>query len=220
MASQITSLTIVYLSIYSGADQRKHESPASLAFVRGIHRWPVNYPHKGPVTRKMFPFDDVIMESCHEANYVITAGCHNDNLRCHQLRHHDNSWCSVFYTANSYIYVGIDAWEKTHITCFNYWLPNCHLYVPHTWSLCYLTPCICHNIIIDIKWWFKHDTRTIFLKKCWVQPVTWIYCYPATRKVRMSRVSLLLGVNKRGLPFASTVSRDRISSSKLAVSPP
>ena len=34
---------------------------ASLAFVRGIHWWSVNSPHKGPVTRKMFPFDDVIM---------------------------------------------------------------------------------------------------------------------------------------------------------------
>ena len=44
-----------------GADQRKHQSSASLAFVRGIHRWPVNSPHKGPVTRKMFPFDDVIL---------------------------------------------------------------------------------------------------------------------------------------------------------------
>ena len=33
-----------------------------MAFVRGIHRWPVNSPHKGPVTRKMFPFDDVIMD--------------------------------------------------------------------------------------------------------------------------------------------------------------
>ena len=61
MASQITSLTIVYSTIYSGADQRKHQSSASLAFVRGIHRWPVNSPHKGPVTLKMFPFDDVIM---------------------------------------------------------------------------------------------------------------------------------------------------------------
>ena len=61
MASQITSLTIVYLTVYSGTDQRQHQSPASLAFVRGIHRWPVNSPHKGPVTRKMFPFDDVIM---------------------------------------------------------------------------------------------------------------------------------------------------------------
>ena len=60
-ASQITSLTIVYSNVYSGSDQRKHQSSASLAFVRGIHRWPVNSPHKWPVTRKMLPFDDVIM---------------------------------------------------------------------------------------------------------------------------------------------------------------
>ena len=37
---------------------------ASLAFVRGIHRPPVNFPHKAPVTRKIFPFGDVIMEMC------------------------------------------------------------------------------------------------------------------------------------------------------------
>ena len=61
IASQITSLTIVYSSVYSGADQSKHQSSASLAFVWGIHRGPVNSPHKWPVTRKMFPFDDVIM---------------------------------------------------------------------------------------------------------------------------------------------------------------
>ena len=61
VASQITSLTIVYSTVYSGADQRKHQSSASLAFVPGIHRGPVNSPHKWPVTRKMFPFDDVIM---------------------------------------------------------------------------------------------------------------------------------------------------------------
>ena len=61
MASQISSLTIVYSTFYSGVDQRKHQSSASLAFVRGIHRWPVNFPHKWPVTRNMFPFDDVIM---------------------------------------------------------------------------------------------------------------------------------------------------------------
>ena len=59
--SQITRLTILYSSVYSDADQRKHQSSASLAFVRGIHRGPVNSPHKWPVTRKMFPFDDVIM---------------------------------------------------------------------------------------------------------------------------------------------------------------
>ena len=61
IASQITSLTIVYSTVYSGADQRKHQRSASLAFVRGIHRRPVNFPHKWPVTRKMFPLDDAIM---------------------------------------------------------------------------------------------------------------------------------------------------------------
>ena len=62
IASQITSQTIVYSTIYSGADQSKHQSSASLAFVWGIHRGPVNFPHKWPVTRKKFPFDDVIMK--------------------------------------------------------------------------------------------------------------------------------------------------------------
>ena len=46
-----------------GADQRKYQSSTSPAFVREIHRWPVNSPQKGQVTRKMFPFDDVIMFS-------------------------------------------------------------------------------------------------------------------------------------------------------------
>ena len=63
MASQITGLTIVYSSLYSGLYQRKHDSSASLAFVRGNHQWLVNSQYKGPVTSKMFPFDDVIMTS-------------------------------------------------------------------------------------------------------------------------------------------------------------
>ena len=68
IASQITSLPIVYSTLYSDADQRKHQSSVWLAFVWGIHRSPVNSPHKWPVTRKMFPFDDVIM--------MCTAGQH------------------------------------------------------------------------------------------------------------------------------------------------
>ena len=71
IASQITSLTIVYSTVYSDADQRKHQSSASLAFVRGIHRGPGTSPHKWPVTRKMFPFDDVIM-------YPAVIGCNVD----------------------------------------------------------------------------------------------------------------------------------------------
>ena len=61
VASQITSLTIVYSTIWLDADQRKHQNCALLAFVRGIHRWLVNSPHKWAVTRKIFPFDDVIV---------------------------------------------------------------------------------------------------------------------------------------------------------------
>ena len=49
MTSQITSLTVVHSIVYSDADQRKHQSSALLAFVWGIHRWPVNSPHKGSV---------------------------------------------------------------------------------------------------------------------------------------------------------------------------
>ena len=61
MASQITGVWIVYSTVYSDVDQRKHQSSASLAFVRGINRSPVNFPHKGPVVRKMYPFDDTTM---------------------------------------------------------------------------------------------------------------------------------------------------------------
>ena len=61
MAYQITSLMIVFSTIYSGTDQRKHQSFMSLAFVRRIQRWPMNSLHKGPVMRKMFPYDNVIM---------------------------------------------------------------------------------------------------------------------------------------------------------------
>ena len=78
IASQITSLTIVYSTVYPGADQSKHQSSASLAFVWGIHRGPVNSPHKWPVTRKRFSFDDVIMiwmilrsfDDLREKNYI------------------------------------------------------------------------------------------------------------------------------------------------------
>ena len=63
IASQITSLTIVYWTVYSGPDQTKHQISASPAFVPGNHRGPVNSPHKWPVTRKMFPFEDVIIAS-------------------------------------------------------------------------------------------------------------------------------------------------------------
>ena len=75
MASQITGVSIVCSTVCSGADQRKYRSSPSLAFVRGIHRCPVNSPHKGPVTRKLFPFDDVIIDRLF--NLPLFTGCNN-----------------------------------------------------------------------------------------------------------------------------------------------
>ena len=75
VASQITSVSIVCLAVGSGADQRKHQSSASLSLVRGIHRSLVNSAHKRPVglTRKMFPFDDVIMKKHNKAQQRVCA---------------------------------------------------------------------------------------------------------------------------------------------------
>ena len=90
MTSQITSLTIVYSTVYSGADQGKHQSSASLSFVRGSHRWPVNSPHKGLVTWKMFPFDDVIMTSsptlAFPSSEIITLSA-------------QRSWWTIFFSS-------------------------------------------------------------------------------------------------------------------------
>ena len=77
IASQITSLAIVYSTVYLGADQRKHQSSASLAFVRGFHRGPVNSPHKWPVTRIIFPFDDVIMTTIYTGQRRQRNELHN-----------------------------------------------------------------------------------------------------------------------------------------------
>ena len=114
MTSQITSLTSVCSTVYSGADQSKHQSSASLAFVRGIHRGPVNSPHKWPVTWKMFPFDDVIMDmqracslrgnwtSCWRRfgqQYVLIF---NDTARSHDGYYKDNHPCAVSSSLSYY----------------------------------------------------------------------------------------------------------------------
>ena len=100
IASQITSLTIVYSIVYSDADQRKHQSSASLAFVLGIHRGPVNSPqspvnspHKWPVTRKMFPFDDVIMWlTFRKLTFIKKTRC------LYRQSHYLKLWIGKFHT--------------------------------------------------------------------------------------------------------------------------
>ena len=75
MTCQITSVSIVFSTVCSGADRRKHQSSTSLAIVRGIHRWPVDFPHKGPVKRNMFPFDDIIMRGDKPLSEPTLAYC-------------------------------------------------------------------------------------------------------------------------------------------------
>ena len=138
MTSHITSLTIVYSSVYSGADQRKHQSCASLAFVWGIHRWPGNSPRKGPVTRKMFPFDDVIMY-CRflppiPINVFRSNSKFDKNLLCSGLKyaqlismkfctHHDSytvvtcakfhcDWLNKLWTKVLQIFIQFQIWLK------------------------------------------------------------------------------------------------------------
>ena len=109
MTSHITSLMIVCSTVYSDRDQRKHQSSALLAFVREIHLWSLNSPQKGPVTRRKFPFDDVIM---------VTAA-HTEPSTYHSYLCYCSSWWSFitcFYHLmlrtyqiyiNTYIYIYI-----------------------------------------------------------------------------------------------------------------
>ena len=92
MASQISSLAIVYSTDYWGPDQRKHQSSAWLAFVRGIHRWPVNSSHKRTVTRKIFPLDDVIIRTpfCSILIvFTVSSGvtCGHNFFQCNDSHH-------------------------------------------------------------------------------------------------------------------------------------
>ena len=115
MASHITSLTIVYSSIYSGTDQRKHQSS-----MWGIHRWPVNSPHKWPVTRKMFPFDDVIMFL--NLNHKITPFTEMATIKTNNSND-NNNLCDVLSNHLSTVHKskGPQWWEMT------YCVPLCQL---------------------------------------------------------------------------------------------
>ena len=113
IASWITSFTIVYSTCYSGADQRKHKSSASLPFPWGIYRWPVNFPHKGLVTRKMFPFNDVIQTEythncvCRHLSCYITMTLHEHDVSNHRQPH-------CLFT--SVLWITTNMWSMSSIT--------------------------------------------------------------------------------------------------------
>ena len=106
IAYRITSLTIVYSTFYSGADQSKHQSSASLAFVWGIHRGPGNSPHKGPVTRKMCSFDDVIMYPVNKA----TFGTDNSSppVRCSGMYYLNPFWQRFCWTIRNMFQLNVN----------------------------------------------------------------------------------------------------------------
>ena len=128
IVSQITSLAIVYSIVYSDADQRKHQTSASLAFVRGIHRGPVNSPHKWPVTRKIFPFDDVIMMLGNVATGNVGQNAHR-HLAPPILPHsHTYQQISVMLLITQFLYqnchvqflVTLTIWLQSQKCCVNF----------------------------------------------------------------------------------------------------
>ena len=140
MASQITKLTSVYSSVYLGSDQRKHQSYASLAFVWGIHRWPVNSHTNGQWRGKCFHLmtsswvfaafagdDCKCINACCDANRVLSIlGIVFGNIASHLWRwvHHDVCWTalnlqmgylSVLLTYISYTKNNFGEWISNYI---------------------------------------------------------------------------------------------------------
>ena len=161
MTSQITSLTIVYSTVYSGVDQRKHQSSASLAFVRGIHRWPVNSPHKWPVTRKMVLLDDVIMNMLRVVHNILQIYYSSIQGYC-SLQYHAPISCSNVFLLSSI--------HTSRHLCRNILLKK---YIPRTMHtahilLCLRSPwinrlCLKHWMFCRASNWAGHQCLNISL---------------------------------------------------------
>ena len=114
MAFQITGVSIVCSTVWSGTDQRKHQNSASLAFVKGIHRWPVDSPHKRAVTQKMFSFGDVVM--------------HLHNMYGRICSQPLAPWMCNSRWSTLYIERGIDIYIFTHFS--SWYIHIWHSYLP------------------------------------------------------------------------------------------
>ena len=153
MASQITGVSIVCLSVCLGADKRKYPSAVSLDFVRGILRWPVDSSHKWPVTQKMFPFDDVILY-----NFAFTGDLLEGFPACTETSLQRIWWYKTFQTRRGRWQLRSLALEnKFHVL----WILDAEMAFPHLiiflrgkqWPV-YLTYSSLHHGC----WWFG-DTR-------------------------------------------------------------
>ena len=134
IASLITSLMIVYSTVYSDADQRKHQSSVSLAFVWGIHRdrGPVNSPHKWPVTRKMFPFDDVIMAHVlASATAQLTHWGRVTHICVSRLDHHWlRCWLIAWSAPSHYLNQWRDIVDSNLSKLQSYFKRNLYIFIP------------------------------------------------------------------------------------------
>ena len=119
VASQITSLTIVYSTENSDADQRKHQSSVSLDFVRVIHRRPVNSPHKWPVMRKMFPFDDVIISCEHGDGYkykeLLDGNRNGVSVKCNSI----HRWLLAFCWSGLHLHFDLNYTDPAWLSLTN-----------------------------------------------------------------------------------------------------
>ena len=127
MASKITGVTLFYSTVYSGTDQRKHQSSASLASVQGIHRWPVNSPHKWPVTRKMFPFDDVILYAPNFMYFVPGTECESGAI-LPLLRVPDIVFVCAMIMTSAMMLISLDPILELHLEAVSFFFPGSHFW--------------------------------------------------------------------------------------------
>ena len=137
IASQTTSLTIVYSTVYSGAEQSKHQSSASLAFAWGIHRGPVNSPHKWPV------YNEENVSICwhhHDKKmnmpFLITERwllMRFTNKHIREQKHIKISWTKTFlaHLVDKNQYVPLPYWTSKQYECqYKFWFiagaSKCH----------------------------------------------------------------------------------------------
>ena len=86
MAFQIIDVSFLYSTVYSGPNQRKHQSSVPLALLGEIRRWPVNFLHKRTVTGKMFQFDIVIMTNLISKGVFSSSTFSATNISSNMIR--------------------------------------------------------------------------------------------------------------------------------------
>ena len=192
---------IVYSTVYSGSDQRKHQSSASLAFVWGIHRWPVNSPHKWPVTRKMFPFDDVIMHLTADAIEAKLCPTSPWNLlrRGQIIGHHDGVIKWKHFPRN---------WPFVRGIHRSRWIPHTHRSVTRSFDVFFD---VCLNKRLSKQpwgWWFETPSWSL-----------WRQCNDITVLVerRVLSVTTLLGFNGSQTIYVKYCCEENVSCLHIAV---